>query len=336
MKNKILLFTALSVCTLSSSAQFGLDKIKKKVETSTNTNTTESSKPTSTTGKSALVSDNQKAIETELEVYNRYVQGSRTQEMMMGLKKENKTADHFKELVTQYNSFSTKNEASLRHIARTEEFYTKMATTELPVTDADVNRIFTRANAAEYNGNELMLKGIKQEKWKVYPSYVVEDLTKILPELNDQKTYLYTDKTKIDALIKKCEDENKRLDTYIKTDYVAFKAAYDKEFLGTILLGKEALNDPAINAFVKTKFDAKYGKVIKAVIIDNKWFIDKTSAGIPKYKYTTFNASVKKADGTCEKHWGRVVMQYEGGGNYGEKYLTYQDSRAMTCENVNK
>lgn len=334
MKNRIFLFTALSLCSLNLSAQFGIDKIKSKVEKSTKTD--ESGKSASASGKAAMVSDEQKAIEKELEVYNSYVQGSRVYEVMMNLKKENKTADHFKELATKYNSFNSKSEASLRHIARAEEFYAKMATKEILVAEEEVNRIFTRANKTEYNGNELTLNGTKQEKWKVYPKEVIEDLTKAISELNDQKIYLYTDKTKINELIKKCEDENKRLDAYVKTDYIKFKAEYDKAYLGTILLGKEALNDPAVNTLVKTKFDAKYGKVIKAVILDNRWLIEKTSAGIPKYKFVTFNASVKKADGKCEKHWGRVVMQYEGGGNYGEKYLSYQNSMEMACENVNK
>jgi hypothetical protein len=336
MKNKILLFTALSISTLSLSAQFGLDKIKTKVEKSTNTNTNESSKATSTTEKGILVSDDQKAIEKELDVYNSYVQGSRTHDMMMGLKKENKTADHFVELVTKYNSYSSKNETSLRHIARAEEFYTKMETKELPETEKDVNRIFTKANALEYNGFPLEMNSTKQESWKVFPKYVIDDLNKILPDLNDQKIYLYKDKSKIDALISKCETEIKRLDAYMKSDYTKFKAEYDKARLNSIVLGKPGMNDPALCAFVKTKFDTKYGKVIKAVIVDELWTIKKTTAGIPTYKVITYNASVKAPDGSCKKHVATIAMQYEGGGKYGEKYLTYNDPGEMSCDNVNK
>jgi hypothetical protein len=336
MKNKILLFTALSVSTLNLSAQFGLDKIKTKVEKSTNTKPSESSKPTSTTEKGMLVSDDQKAIEKEFEVYNSYVQGSRTYDMMMGLKKENKTADHFVELVTKYNAFSSKNEASLRHITRAEEFYTKMETKELPETEKDVNRIFTKANALEYNGFPLEMNGTKQESWKVFPKYVIDDLNKILPDLNDQKIYLYKDKSKIDALIKKCEDEIKRLDTYMKSDYTKFKADYDKGILKTIVLGNAGMNDPELTNFIKTNFKVNDFKIIKAVVVDSRWMITKSNAGIPTYKYVAFNASAKKTDGTCHKHWGRIVMQYEGGGNYGAKYLTYENSREMSCDNVNK
>ena len=294
MKNRILLFTALSASTLILNAQFGLDKIKTKVEKSSNTNTNESSKPNSTTGKGMPVSDDQKAIEKEFEVYNSYVQGSRVYDMMMGLKKENKTADHFIELVTKYNAFSSKNEASLRHINRAEEFYTKMATTVFPETEKDVNRIFERSIATQYNGNDLLLNGAKQEKWKVYPNYVIEELTKILPELNDRKNYLFKDKSGIDGLISKCETEIKRLETYMKSDYPKFKADYDKGFLKTIVLGNPGMNDPELINFIKTNFKVNDFKIIKAVVVDSRWIITKSNAGIPTYKYVAFNASAKK------------------------------------------
>ncbi len=341
MKKNSIVVAIILVTSTHLSAQFGLDKLKNKVEKSSSKKETEtkenkSETPISTTSNGIKVSDEQKEIEKELEVYNAYVQGSRTYDMMMGLKKENKTAEHFTELVTKYNSFSTKNESSLRHIKRAEEFYAKMKTAELTETEADVNRIFTRANAFEYNENPLLLKGIKQEVWRVFPKYVIEDITKLLPELIDQKTYLYTDKTKIDELIKKCENEKTRLETYIKIDYIKFKVDYDKEKLDKVVLAKEVMNDPTLNSFVKTKFDAKYGKVIKVVIVDDKWTIKKSASGIPTYKVISYQASLKATDGSCKKQNGTIAMQYEGGGKYGDKYLNYFDIVEMSCENVNK
>ncbi len=275
-------------------------------------------------------------IEKELEKYSFTVQTGRIDEIIFNLKQNKRTNDRFNELSTKYNSIGGKSDYTLRQIKRVDDFYAKMNTERTPELEKKADKVFTNSLNTNYNGIELVLNGNKQEQWKVHPDYVTEDLNKLLIILNEEKTYLFKDNTKVDALINKCETEKQRLGTYIKSDYPAYKEAYHKEYLKTILLGQPGMNDPALSGFIKTTFDAKYGKVIKAVIVDKNWIVEKNGAGIPMRKFATFNASVKQADGACHKHWGKVSMQYEGGGKYGEKHLIYSNSEEMSCENANK
>lgn len=275
-------------------------------------------------------------VEKELEKYSFTVQTGRIDEIIFNLKENKRTTIHFNELCTKYNSIGGKSDYTLRQIKRVDDFYTKMNTERTPELEKKVDKVFTNSLNTNYNGIDLMLNGNKQELWKVHPDYITEDLTKLLLTLNEEKTYLFKDNAKVDALINKCETEKQRLNAYIKSDYPAYKELYNKEYLKTILLGQPGMSDPALSGFIKTSFDAKYGKVIKAVIVDKNWIVEKNGGGIPLRKFVTFNASVKKADGTCHKHWGKVSMQYEGGGKYGEKHIIYSNSEEMSCENANK
>lgn len=278
----------------------------------------------------------QQEIEKELEKYSFTVQTGRIDEITFNLKQNNRTTIRFTELCTKYNSIGGKSDYTLRQIKRVDDFYTKMNTERTPELEKKVDKVFTNSLNTNYNGIDLVLNSVKQELWKVHPDYVTEDLNKLLVILNEEKAYLFKDNAKVDGLINKCETEKKRLDAYMKSDYPAYKEAYKKEYLKTILLGQPGMTDPALSSFIKTTFDAKYGKAIKAVIVDKNWIVEKNGGGIPIRKFVTFNASVKQADGTCHKHWGKVSMQYEGGGKYGEKHIIYSNSEEMSCENANK
>ena len=278
----------------------------------------------------------QQEIEKELEKYSFTVQTGRIDEIIFNLKQNNRTTSRFTELCTKYTTTGGKSDYTLRQIKRVDDFYTKMNTERTSELEKKVDKVFANSINTTYNGTDLVLNGTKQELWKVHPDYVTEDLTKILVILNEEKTYLFKDNAKMDALINKCETEKQRLAAYIKSDYPAYKEAYKKEYLKTILLGQPGMTDPALSTFIKTTFDVKYGKAVKAVIVDKNWIVEKNGGGIPIRKFVTFNASVKQADGSCHKHWGKVSMQYEGGGKYGEKHLIYSNSEEMSCENANK
>lgn len=336
-----------------SQAQFGgvLGKAKEKVtktvlpdsksstsEQNSNTSSGEilpsTSKPTPASP-NIPTSDEQKKIESELEWFSLSFTG-RIDEVRSKLKQFNRTPEYFEELKTKYATFPKSSTYTLGRIKATEQSYVELSEKHLPNLEKDLTRIFEKLNQTTYNGNDLLLDGAKQEQWRVNPTYVVDDLDKFLAKANEDKKFLFQDKTGITILITKAEAEKIRLNQYIASDYPKYKEKYMISYLKTINLGKPGMTDPALTNFVKTKFDPKGGKVIKAVITSTTWMIDKANSGIPTHKWVEYNASVKKEDGKCYKAWGRVVMKYEGGGTYGDKYLTYRDDQEMSCENVNK
>lgn len=81
------------------------------------------------------------------------------------------------------------------------------------------------------------------------------------------------------------------------------------------------------------------GPVLKVVLVDNGWNIEKDDLGIPLRRAQTMYVAYKsKSNGQCYYKQVDACQQYAGGGTYNSKiyFLDYDKDIKILCENVNK
>lgn len=154
--------------------------------------------------------------------------------------------------------------------------------------------------------------------------------------LNEYKNNLLKDHTSANALETKINKEKSMLEEYISSGKLAaHQAKYAQEIIDNRLL-KKGMSDSEIETFAKDELPSEHGKVLRVAISSKNWYVNK-NAYIPLNKNVNINYATKKEDGKCYYIGAVLRRDYEGGGQYGNWYLTEAGRVGeMNCDNIAK
>ena len=243
-----------------------------------------------------------------------------------------------KELSMTYEEFTAmKNEfislggnETSADIPESEQFYTqKMASTVLPAVEKEINEVFTKIGTG----------------WKGDPKnaiYKIERLVRDVGFLKNHATASAANIANWKKLNSKCVAELARLKDYRDNGgYAQYEVERKQKIIDDRMLRPRKMATPQdFNRLITTSIrETKPGARVNIIHVKmSSWGIRKHElTGVPLKKFIEFDAAVTDANGVCFRVPGIMFRDYEGGGNYGGKYvyLMYLNDQ-MNCSNIPK
>lgn len=213
-----------------------------------------------------------------------------------------------------------------KRITAVDNFFEVEVYQQLDDLEKNVDRLIKNAHKLNSRGEEDYLLNAKSHFKKM------EELSKTVQY---KKDYLLKDKSKINEIENKLNNEKSTLGEYIDSGKCdAYRAKYEKELVDAVRLGGKAMSNTKYEAMASKGVDS--GTPLRTVITSAVWQVKKNDFGYPQYKYLDVDIAVKK-EGKCYLSYGQIRRNYEGGGSYGGEYFNYWGIQSeMNCDNVNK
>ncbi len=178
-----------------------------------------------------------------------------------------------------------------------------------------------------------LVSAFDENIWKVNPQRGIKQIEYVLKDFLQDYYEKSKDSSWINDLTEIILKKKEELIEYRDGD--EFKANIEnahKEKISSVFPSKSVLNDASIKATVTKNHSLEGGKIQK-IIIASDWIVEKESSMIPVKKYVRIEVVTIK-DGACYLNFGTVFRDYEGGGSYGSKKLSfYSDVKEMNCTN---
>lgn len=182
---------------------------------------------------------------------------------------------------------------------------------------------------------EIWLKyAFDENEWKVNPERGIKQIDYELKGFLEEYYEKSKDSVWINELTELLKKQKAMLLEYKDGgEFTANKNAAHEKKIAKVIPNESGMEDASVNSTVKKYHNLESGEIQKIIITSSDWLIEKNSGGLPLSKYVHVEV-ITIIDGSCYLNRGKVYRDYEGGGKYGNKKLSFYFAvYEMSCSN---